>query len=59
MYCENGITRGVKYPKNRGTRGVPLMDNTPGDMDNIGKECRLPLVYIIPLRWNVSITFFK
>ena len=21
------------------------MDNTPGDMDNIGKECRLPFIY--------------
>ena len=36
---------GVNYPKNRGARGVLFMDNTPGDMDNIGKECRLPLIY--------------
>ena len=25
------------------TRGVPFMDNTPGD-NNIGKECRLSLI---------------
>ena len=40
MYYKNGIARGVNYHINRGARGVPFMDNTPGDMDNIGKECR-------------------
>ena len=39
--------KGVNYPQNRGARGVPFMDNTPGDMDNVGKECRLPLVYTL------------
>ena len=52
IYYENGITRGVNYPKNRGARGIPFMDNTPGDMDNIGKECRLPLVYTLWLILN-------
>ena len=47
MYYENGIIRGVNYLKNRGTGGVPFMDNTPGDKDNIGKECRLPLIYTL------------
>ena len=44
--------KGVNCPKNRGARGVPFMDNTPGDMDNIGKECRLPLVYTLWLILN-------
>ena len=44
---KNGIARGVNYHKNRGARGVPFMDKTPGDMDNIGKECRLPLIYTL------------
>ena len=39
--------KGGELPKNRGARGVPSMDNTPGDMDNIGKECRLPFVYTL------------
>ena len=38
---------GVYYHKNRGAWGVPFMDNTPGDMDNIGKECRLPFIYTL------------
>ena len=52
MYYENGIARWGGYPKNRGARGVPFMDNTPGDMDNIGKECRLPLIYTLWLILN-------
>ena len=44
MYYKNGIARGVNYLKNR---GVPFMDNTPGNMDNIGRECRLPLIYTL------------
>ena len=47
LYYRNGIARGVNYHKNRGARGVPFMDYTPGDMDNIGKECRLPLIYTL------------
>ena len=47
LYYKNGIARGVNYHKNRGARGVPFMDNTPGDMDNIGKECRLPFIYTL------------
>ena len=39
--------KGVDYPKIGGARGVSFMDNTPGDMDNIGKECRLPLIYTL------------
>ena len=35
---KNGIARGVNYLKNRGAGGVTVMDNTPGDMDNIGKN---------------------
>ena len=38
LYCKNGIARGVNYHQNRGARGVPFMDYTPGDMDNIGKK---------------------
>ena len=52
VYYENGITGGVNYLKNRGAGGVPFMDNTPGDMDNIGKECRLPLIYTLWLILN-------
>ena len=52
MYYKNGIARGVNYHINRGARGVPFMDNTPGDMDNIGKECRLPLIYTLELILN-------
>ena len=47
MWYENGIARGVYYHQNRGARGVLFMDNTPGDMDNIGKECRLPFTYTL------------
>ena len=47
MCYENGIARGVYYHQNRDARGVPFMDNTPGDMDNIGKECRLPFIYTL------------
>ena len=39
--------QGGELPKNRGAGGVPSMDNTPEDMDNIGKECRLPFVYTL------------
>ena len=38
---------GANYPKIRGARGVPLMESTPRDMDNIGKKCRLPLIYTL------------
>ena len=29
------------------TREVPFMENTPRDMANIGKECRLAFVYTL------------
>ena len=38
--------------KNRGAGGVPFMDNTLGDMDDFGKECRLPLIYTLWLILN-------
>ena len=41
---ENGITRGVNYPKISSAMQVPIMKNTPRDMNNIGKKCRLPLI---------------
>ena len=47
LYYKSGIARRVNYHKNRGARGVLFMDNTPGDMDNIGKKCRLPLIYTL------------
>ena len=31
LYYKNGIARGVNFHKNRGARGVPFMDYTPGD----------------------------
>ena len=37
--------KGVNYLKIRGVRGVLFKENTPWDMDNIGKKCRLPFVY--------------
>ena len=47
IFHKNGSARGVNYLKIRGARGVPFMDNTPRDMDNIGKKCRLPLIYTL------------
>ena len=47
LYIMKMALQGVNYLKNRGAGGVPFMDNTPGDMDDIGKECRLPLIYTL------------
>ena len=38
IFHKNGHTRGVYHLKIRGARGVPFMDNTPRDKDNIGKK---------------------
>ena len=42
FFMKNGRARGINCPKIRGARGVSFMDNTPRDMDNIGKKCRPP-----------------
>ena len=35
IFHKNGSARGVNYLRIRGAKGVPFMDNTPIDMDNI------------------------
>ena len=47
FFIKMAVQGGVNYLKIRGARGVPFMDNTPRDMDNIGKECRLPFVHTL------------
>ena len=46
FFMKNGSARGVNYPKIRGARGVLFMDNTPRDMDNIGKNAGI-LLFIL------------
>ena len=47
LFFTKMAVQGGKLPQIRGARGVPFMDNTPRDMDNIGKECRLTFVYTL------------
>ena len=44
---KNGSTMGVNYTNIRDARGVPFMENTPRDMDNIGKNAGCLLFILI------------
>ena len=47
IFHEKWQCKGVNYPKIRVARGVLFMDNTPRDMDNIGKNAGFLLFILI------------
>ena len=47
VFHKIGNARGLDGLKSRSARGVLIHGETPLRLDNIGKKCRVPLIYTL------------
>ena len=52
FFIKLAVQRGVNYLKIRGARGVLFMENTPWNMDNIGKNAGCLLFMLFSFRFS-------